>query len=250
MTTSNAPPEDPEYTSEPKVLSPVSPKPLHYPAPQNIPLLEKQIDQDFNQTSAHMSGAIVQQEQKQEQQQQLHQQEQSHEQGYQNVDQVNHVISAYPTLTAAEQSSIANPLQVGTQQQQQQQHHQQEQLQTINLGDNNTQAQTLDTITDNQMNYAAPPAHPDPDSDVIPAHASSSYEYSEPAPIHQASIEPTPQTELRLSSSFPTPVSVSAPASAPACCYTPPSHLLVCPMYPHKALKPPTTATLWPKPKA
>ncbi|KAL1303141.1 hypothetical protein AAFC00_006573 [Neodothiora populina] len=59
MTSPNPPPEDPEYTSEPAVLSPVSPKPLHYPVPQNIPILEKQIDQAFNQTSAHMAQASV-----------------------------------------------------------------------------------------------------------------------------------------------------------------------------------------------
>lgn len=54
-------PEDPEYTSEPKLLSPVSPKPLHYPVPENIPVLEKQIDQLFNQTATHMSEPTVSQ---------------------------------------------------------------------------------------------------------------------------------------------------------------------------------------------
>lgn len=54
MTTQSAP-EDPEYTSAPKTLSPVSPKPLHFPLPSKIPVLEKQIDQAFNQTGAHMA---------------------------------------------------------------------------------------------------------------------------------------------------------------------------------------------------
>lgn len=51
------PPEDPEYTSEPKVLSPVSPKPLHYPTPDNIPILQNQIDPHFNQMDTHINGA-------------------------------------------------------------------------------------------------------------------------------------------------------------------------------------------------
>lgn len=54
MSSSNPSPEDPAFTSLPNVLSPVSPKPLHYPLPQNVPVLENQIDQGFNQTSAHM----------------------------------------------------------------------------------------------------------------------------------------------------------------------------------------------------
>lgn len=55
------PPEAPEYTSEPKVLSPVSPKPVHYPVPANIPVLENQIDPVFNQTNTHMAEAASQQ---------------------------------------------------------------------------------------------------------------------------------------------------------------------------------------------
>ena len=52
-----SPPASPEYTSPSKVLSPVSPKPLYYPQPANIPVLEKQIDPVFNQTAVHMSFA-------------------------------------------------------------------------------------------------------------------------------------------------------------------------------------------------
>ncbi|GAB7343589.1 hypothetical protein MBLNU457_1591t1 [Dothideomycetes sp. NU457] len=51
-----SPPASPEYTSPSKVLSPVSPKPLYYPQPANIPVLEKQIDPAFNQTAIHMSS--------------------------------------------------------------------------------------------------------------------------------------------------------------------------------------------------
>ncbi|KAF2641360.1 hypothetical protein P280DRAFT_489748 [Massarina eburnea CBS 473.64] len=39
----SSPPEDPEYTRTAR-LSPASPKPLHYPSPSNIPILEKQMD--------------------------------------------------------------------------------------------------------------------------------------------------------------------------------------------------------------
>lgn len=51
-----SPPASPEYTSPSKVLSPVSPKPLYYPPPAKIPVLEKQIDPVFNQTAVHMSS--------------------------------------------------------------------------------------------------------------------------------------------------------------------------------------------------
>ena len=48
------PPEEPHLRSELTVLSPTSPKPIHFPAPTNIPVLEMQTDVDFNQTEAHM----------------------------------------------------------------------------------------------------------------------------------------------------------------------------------------------------
>ncbi|KAH0367134.1 hypothetical protein KCU65_g4835, partial [Aureobasidium melanogenum] len=53
--------EAPEYTSELNVLSPVSPKPVHYPVPSNIPVLENQIDPVFNQTGTHMVDPLAQQ---------------------------------------------------------------------------------------------------------------------------------------------------------------------------------------------
>ncbi|KAJ9624165.1 nuclear polyadenylated RNA-binding protein 3 [Taxawa tesnikishii (nom. ined.)] len=45
------------------ILSPVSPKPLHYPIPSNIPVLEKQTDPVFNQTATHMAEVSAQQPQ-------------------------------------------------------------------------------------------------------------------------------------------------------------------------------------------
>lgn len=53
--------EAPEYTSELNILSPVSPKPVHYPVPSNIPVLENQIDPIFNQTGTHMVEPLPQQ---------------------------------------------------------------------------------------------------------------------------------------------------------------------------------------------
>lgn len=64
-----SPPQDPEYTSELSILSPVSPKPLHYSIPSNIPVLENQIDLAFNQTQAHMAEAGSQHQQSQYSQQ-------------------------------------------------------------------------------------------------------------------------------------------------------------------------------------
>lgn len=58
---SKTPPGNPQLTSVPQLLSPVSPKPLHFPAPSNIPVLENQIDLDFNQTTTHMSTPADQQ---------------------------------------------------------------------------------------------------------------------------------------------------------------------------------------------
>lgn len=64
-----SPPQDPEYTSELSILSPVSPKPLHYSIPSNIPVLENQIDLAFNQTQAHMAEVGSQHQQPQGSQQ-------------------------------------------------------------------------------------------------------------------------------------------------------------------------------------
>ena len=49
------PPEEPQLRSEPRILSPTSPKPVHFPTPTNIPVLNMQMDVGFNQTEAHMS---------------------------------------------------------------------------------------------------------------------------------------------------------------------------------------------------
>jgi nuclear polyadenylated RNA-binding protein 3 len=49
------PPEEPLQRSEPALLSPASPKPLHFPQPTNIPVLDMQMDVAFNQTEPHMA---------------------------------------------------------------------------------------------------------------------------------------------------------------------------------------------------
>lgn len=53
------PPEEPHLRSEPNILSPASPKPIHFPAPSNIPILEMQMDIGFNQTEAHMNDPAM-----------------------------------------------------------------------------------------------------------------------------------------------------------------------------------------------
>ncbi|KAF2150897.1 hypothetical protein K461DRAFT_314816 [Myriangium duriaei CBS 260.36] len=52
------PPEDPEFTSEPNVLSPVSPKPMHIPVPSNIPLLQNQSSAHFDQMEGTEDAAL------------------------------------------------------------------------------------------------------------------------------------------------------------------------------------------------
>ncbi|KAK4556376.1 nuclear polyadenylated RNA-binding protein 3 [Recurvomyces mirabilis] len=52
---SSEPPDEPLQQSEAALLSPASPKPLHFPTPTNIPILEMQADVDFNQTEMHMN---------------------------------------------------------------------------------------------------------------------------------------------------------------------------------------------------
>lgn len=47
-------PEEPHLHSEPSLLSPASPKPIHFPAPTNIPVLNNMMDVNFNQTELHM----------------------------------------------------------------------------------------------------------------------------------------------------------------------------------------------------
>lgn len=56
---SSEPPEEPHLRSEPSPLSPASPKPIHFPAPTNIPVLEMQMDVGFNQTEAHMNDPAM-----------------------------------------------------------------------------------------------------------------------------------------------------------------------------------------------
>ena len=53
------PPDQPFQTSELTPLSPASPKPLHFPTPTNIPILEMQTDVDFNQTEPHMADPAM-----------------------------------------------------------------------------------------------------------------------------------------------------------------------------------------------
>ena len=55
----SAPPEEPHFQSEPSILSPASPKPIHFPTPTNIPVLENQMDVAYNQTEAHMSDPAM-----------------------------------------------------------------------------------------------------------------------------------------------------------------------------------------------
>ena len=56
---SSEPPEEPHYRNEPHILSPASPKPIHFPTPTNIPVLEMQMDLDFNQMEPHMSDPAM-----------------------------------------------------------------------------------------------------------------------------------------------------------------------------------------------
>lgn len=52
-------PDEPHLRSEPALLSPASPKPLHFPAPTNIPVLDKMMDVGFNQTEPHMADPAM-----------------------------------------------------------------------------------------------------------------------------------------------------------------------------------------------
>ena len=54
---SSEPPEEPINRAEHNPLSPASPKPIHFPTPTNIPVLDMQMDVGFNQTEAHMNDA-------------------------------------------------------------------------------------------------------------------------------------------------------------------------------------------------
>lgn len=57
--TPSEPPDEPHLKSEPHLMSPASPKPMHFPAPANIPVLENMMDVGFNQTEAHMNDPAM-----------------------------------------------------------------------------------------------------------------------------------------------------------------------------------------------
>lgn len=57
--TEGHPPDEPHLRSEPALLSPASPKPLHFPTPTNIPVLDKMMDVGFNQTETHMADPAM-----------------------------------------------------------------------------------------------------------------------------------------------------------------------------------------------
>lgn len=65
MTTRSPPVEPEEFRGQ--TLTPVSPKPIHYPAPANIPVLEKQMDPVFNDTATHYPPDDAQQDQQDKQ---------------------------------------------------------------------------------------------------------------------------------------------------------------------------------------
>lgn len=52
-------PDEPHLRSEIALLSPASPKPLHFPAPTNIPVLDNMMDVGFNQTEIHMADPAM-----------------------------------------------------------------------------------------------------------------------------------------------------------------------------------------------
>ncbi|TKA24232.1 hypothetical protein B0A50_05996 [Salinomyces thailandicus] len=52
-------PGEPYNRSEPAALSPASPKPIHFPAPTAIPLLELQMDVGHNQVERHMADPAM-----------------------------------------------------------------------------------------------------------------------------------------------------------------------------------------------
>ncbi|KXT16444.1 hypothetical protein AC579_5121 [Pseudocercospora musae] len=49
--------EEAYLKAQPNILSPASPKPIHFPQPSNIPVLDNMMDVGFNQTEAHMDAA-------------------------------------------------------------------------------------------------------------------------------------------------------------------------------------------------
>ncbi|GAB1729609.1 hypothetical protein NU195Hw_g737t1 [Hortaea werneckii] len=109
------PPEEPFNRSEPATLSPASPKPIHFPAPTTIPLLELQMDVDHNQVEKHMADPAMHNtevrpdfwrdpnEKQQEQEQQQEQQQNGEEQQAQ----------AQSTITSTD-DQVTAPAQEGT----------------------------------------------------------------------------------------------------------------------------------------
>lgn len=57
--TPSEPPEEPYTRSNPALLSPASPKPIHFPTPTNIPVLQLQMDVDHNQIETHMADPAM-----------------------------------------------------------------------------------------------------------------------------------------------------------------------------------------------
>ncbi|CAK4034517.1 uncharacterized RNA-binding -like [Lecanosticta acicola] len=55
------PPDEPYLRAELSIQSPASPKPLPFPQPTNIPVLENMMDVGFNQTELHMSDPAMHQ---------------------------------------------------------------------------------------------------------------------------------------------------------------------------------------------
>ncbi|KAK5734364.1 nuclear polyadenylated RNA-binding protein 3 [Elasticomyces elasticus] len=52
-------PEEPFHQSGHTPLSPASPKPLHFPTPANVPILDMQTNVEFNQTEPHMADPAM-----------------------------------------------------------------------------------------------------------------------------------------------------------------------------------------------
>src|SRR5438045_7831650 len=57
MTSSPPLEEAPQFHTQ--TLSPISPRPLHFPEPSKIPVLQNQMDPDFNNTANHTSQSTT-----------------------------------------------------------------------------------------------------------------------------------------------------------------------------------------------
>ncbi|KJX98391.1 hypothetical protein TI39_contig414g00005 [Zymoseptoria brevis] len=58
-TSLSEPPEDAYVQSTPSLLSPASPKPMHFPQPTKIPVLDNMMDVGWNQTEIHMNDPAM-----------------------------------------------------------------------------------------------------------------------------------------------------------------------------------------------